>query len=82
MMEELSLKQNVPRFKLNMRIIADALERESRRILYYDVCDECRLEGARIFYPGIIMKKIMCIWYREVKWMCSSESTRETPFWW
>lgn len=57
MMEELSLKQNVPQFKLNMRIIADALERESRRILYYDVCDECRLEGTRIFYPGIIMKK-------------------------
>lgn len=45
------------RFKLNMRIVADALERAFKQIQYYCGSDECRLEGARIFYPGMNLKE-------------------------
>ena len=45
------------RFKLNMRVIADALERKSRQILYYGSNDVCCLEEARMYYPGMKLKK-------------------------
>lgn len=58
-MEELieKFKGAAPRFRLNVRMIADALERAGKKIQYYCGRDECRLEGARIFYPGMQMKE-------------------------
>ena len=44
-------------FRLNVRMVADALTRASKKIKYYRGEDTCRLDGARIFYPGMSLKK-------------------------
>lgn len=46
-----------PGFKLNMQIIADALEERSDRIGYYATEDPCILEDVKIFSKDKVLKK-------------------------
>lgn len=47
---KVEIDESQPHFRLNMRIIADVLERNLKKIELYTSGDSCRLEGVRIFY--------------------------------